>query len=115
MGTPTKDEVAERLARAHLELDSGVTHVFRLVSTPDREANPAEPIKLLEVYEHAIPSGVVPVHFPPHPASGLAFSAEIVQIAPEEFDLLRKRELALPDDWTIDCEYLRRDGGRPPS
>lgn len=107
MSIPDKNEAAEKLAQAHMQIDSGVTRIFRLVSSPDREADPAEPIKLLEVYEYAIPSGILPVHFPAHPASGLLYPTEIVQIAPEEFERVCNQELQLPEGWDLDQEYER--------
>ena len=107
MGTTTKDQEAERLARSYYEMDSGLTHIFRLVGPPEVEADPIEPIKLLEVYEYAIPTGIVPLNFPPHPASGLNCSVEIIQIAPEELEPVRNGELALPENWTIQQLYQR--------
>jgi hypothetical protein len=106
MNLPTKDEVAERLAEKHYIVDSGVTHIYRLKSTPDVESDPEEPIKLLEVYEHAFPSGIVPIYFNPHPPSGAFYPTQIVQIAPEEFPMLGI-ELELPRGWTLDREYPR--------
>jgi hypothetical protein len=110
MTMPTKDEVAERLARAHYSVDSGVSQIFRLMTDPEREADPREPIKLLEIYEHAIPIGeIVPIYFNPHPASGNYYPAEIIQIAPEEFEKLGT-ELKLPETWSISRPYERPDG-----
>ena len=116
METPTKDEVAEKIAREHYAIDSAVTRIYRLASSPEREADPAEPIKLLEVYEYAIPSGqVVPLHFPPHPASGAHYSTEIAQIAPEELEQLQADRLKLPLDWQIQYEYDPTGSKRSPT
>ena len=106
MDTPTKDEAAERLARAHFEIDSGVTRIYRLVRD-EQESDPGEPIRLLEVSEYAIPSGLIPLRFPSHPSSGQPYAAEIVQIAPEELELVRTEQLMLPEGWRIDQEYCK--------
>src|SRR6266536_2554770 len=95
---PTKDEVAERLAQAHYIVEPGIRRIFRVAGGVEAEANPREPIKLLEVNENTVPSGIVPVHFGPHPASGVPFSSQIIEITPEEFERLGT-DLQLPEGW----------------
>jgi hypothetical protein len=97
----------------HYAIDSGVREIYRLVSSTDREADPTEPIKLLEVYDYALPSGIIPIHFPPHPASGLTFPTEIVQIAPEELDQLRAKDLPLPEGWELGPLYPKSGRDHP--
>jgi hypothetical protein len=101
-----KDEVAERIALDHFAVDSGVSRIFRYRASSDLESDPKEPIKLLEVYDFAIPSGIVPVYLPPHLPSGIPFTTEIVQIAPEEYEKIGN-ELTLPDEWSAPIEYTR--------
>jgi hypothetical protein len=79
--------------------------IFRIVG-PD-ESHPREPIKLLEVNRNTIASGIVPLHFGPHAATGVCYPTVIVEITPEEFLELQRKRLALPDHWSLGEEYLR--------
>lgn len=108
----TKEEVAKRIAESHYEVDSGVTQIYRIRVSPEREADPKEPIRLLEVYQYAIPSGIAPVWLPPHPASGVPFPAIVVQLAPQEFEQLGG-SLKLPDDWRVDELPIAPPSGHP--
>ena len=56
---------------------AGFTHLYRLTGTAEVELRPAEPIKLLEVNEYTVPSGIMPLQFGPSPASGLDYSSII--------------------------------------
>ena len=94
--TPTKDEVAEQLAQGHYAIDSGLANIFRVVGPPEREADPDEPIKLLEVYEYAIPERARPDPLPAASAERPGLPAEIVQIAPEEFERLQAHDFGCP-------------------
>lgn len=98
---PTKDEEAMELARMHYEVESGLTHVFRINGPDDVENRPAEPIKLLEVNEYTVPSGIMPLQFGPSPASGLYFSCMILEVTPDEYLKIQTEELKLPHGWTI--------------
>lgn len=98
---PTKEEAAQSLAVMHYEVEPGLTHVFRIAGTADMEFNPAEPIKLLEVNEHTVPSGILPIQFGPSPAAGLHYSSVIVEVTPEEFSLIEAKKLPLPHGWQV--------------
>lgn len=90
-----------RLAKKHYEVEDGLTRIFRLHSKAELEANRAEPIKLLEVNENTVPSGVMPLHFGAAPTIGIPFPSIIVEVTPEEFTKIQRRELYLPKDWEI--------------
>jgi hypothetical protein len=62
---PTRDEEAVALAQRHYQVETGLTHVFRITGAADVEARPKEPIKLLEVNENTVPSGILPLQFGP--------------------------------------------------
>ena len=65
---PTKDEEAMALAQKHYELEAGLTQIFRITGIAELELRPVEPIKLLEVNENTVPSGIMPIQFgPPRP------------------------------------------------
>jgi len=104
-GMPPKDVVAERLAKAHFDIESGISRIFRIVGP--HETDSSEPIKLLEVNENTIASGIVPVHFGAHRSSGIVYPAIIVEITPDEFESMKRTELKLPDSWSLGQEYTR--------
>ena len=79
----TKGEVAEDLAKAHFDIDRGLERVIELEGGLEREA---DLIKLLEVNRDALPSGVQPLYFGAHPASGMFYPSVIVEVAPEEYE-----------------------------
>ena len=97
----TKDEEAKYLAEAHYQIDSGMRQVFRVIGPDDAEREPTEPIKLLEVNESTIPSGIMPLGFGPLPASGLHYPSIIIEITPEEFAKIRSQEWSLPHGWQV--------------
>lgn len=111
--TPSKDTVAERLADAHFDIESGIARIFRLIGP--REEDPRDPVKLLEVNENTVATGIVPVGFGPHAAGGIVYPSIIVEITPEEFERLREGQLLLPDGWVLGREYLKQRVGDAPS
>jgi len=96
-------EAAERLARSHYKVDPGIQAVYRLDGPDPNDRR----IKLLEVNEQTIPAGIVPVGFPPHPATGLHFQSVVIEVTPGEYERIRRRDLKLPDGWTIGDLYER--------
>jgi hypothetical protein len=98
---PTKDEEAIELARKHYRIETGLTQVFRLTGAADVEVRPTEPIKLLEVNENTVPSGIMPIQFGPSPASGLHYPSIILEVTPDEFQKIQHQELKLPNGWKV--------------
>lgn len=98
---PTKDEEAVELARKHYEFETGLTKIFRLKGAPEAEYRSGEPIKLLEVNENTVPSGILPLRFGPAPHVGLHHPSIIVEVTPDEFRMIQRRELALPHGWEV--------------
>lgn len=98
---PTKDEEAVELARKHYQIEVGLTQVFRITGPSEVEFRPNEPIKLLEVNENTVPSGIVPIQFGPSPASGLNYPFIIVEVTPNEFQRIQDRRLELPHGWSV--------------
>src|SRR5438046_1908095 len=96
-----KAEVAKELARKHYQVEAGLTQAFRITGKAEVEVVPAEPIKLLEVNENTIPSGVMPLHFGPAPASGIPYPSIIIEVTPDEFEKIKTHELKLPESWQI--------------
>ena len=103
---PNLDEETRELARRHYAVELGVKDIFVLRDNEDAAVVPggrpgAGSIKLLEVNENTVPSGIAPIKFGPAPASGIHFSTVIVEVTPEEFQRIQARELRLPAGWEI--------------
>jgi hypothetical protein len=96
-----KATVAKELAKRHYQAEAGVQTIIRLTGSAEVEVRHAEPIKLLEVNANTVPSGVLPVSFGPTPASGITYPSTIVEVSPEEFAKIKKRELKLPNGWRL--------------
>lgn len=96
-----KAEAAKELAKKHYQIEAGLTQIFRITERVEVEVIRAEPIKLLEVNENTVPSGVMPLHFGPAPASGIPYPSVIVEVTPDEFKKIQSRELKLPEGWEI--------------
>lgn len=104
---PAKDIEARELASRHFEVESGLTRVFRISGSPEAEFGPDEPIKLLEVNENTVPAGIMPIQFGPAPAAGLTHASIIVEVTPDEFEQIQRRELVLPHGWQVGDEIPR--------
>jgi hypothetical protein len=96
-----KCAAVKELAKKHYEVEDGLMRIFRLTGKAEVEASRSEPIKLLEVNENTVPSGVMPLHFGPVPALGIPFPSIIVEVTPDEFTKIKTRELKLPKGWEI--------------
>src|SRR5262245_15791174 len=92
-------EAAKELARKHYEIEAGRTHIFFITDKAEGQSNRGEPIKLLEVNENTVESGVMPLHFGPAPASGIPYSSIIIEVTPDELKRIQAHELKLPDGW----------------
>ena len=99
-----KDKEAVKLAQEHYRLEAGITRIFRITGSADVEFQPNEPIKLLEVNENTIPSGVMPLSFGPAPCIGITFPSTIVEVTPDEFIKIERNELKLPDGWKLELD-----------
>ena len=98
---PSKDVDARILAESHYRVEPGITKIFRIAGSAVVESQPNEPIKLLEVNQYSIPSGVMPLQFDAAPARGIHYPSIIVEVTPEEFGKIQTQELVLPAGWTV--------------
>jgi hypothetical protein len=96
-----KVKAAKELAAKHYQVEAGLKRIFRITGTAEVEAVPAEPIKLLEVNENTVPSGVMPLGFDAAPAAGIPFPSVIIEVTPSEFEQIQTKELKLPNGWGI--------------
>ena len=99
---PDKNAQARGLAEAHCRYEGGVTAVFGISGGADVEVRPDEPIKLLEVNENTIPTGVMPLYFDAAPERGIHFPTVVMEVTPNEFEKIKSNELKLPPGWFLD-------------
>ncbi len=99
-------EEAAALARAHYEIEPGLRAIYRLEGPDPDDLR----IKLLEVNEQTVATGIVPVGFPPHPASGLHFPSVVIEVTPQEYEALQSKQLNLPAGWEVRDVYQRPAG-----
>jgi hypothetical protein len=102
-----RETVARELAHKHYEIETGLTHVYWINSPVETGRGATEPIKLLEVNENTVPSGIMPLQFGPSPASGVHYPSVIVEVTPNEFERIRSGELRLPEGWSVGEEIPR--------
>jgi hypothetical protein len=107
-------EEAAALACAHYAVEPGLRAVYRLEGPDSTDSR----IKLLEVNEQTVPSGIVPVGFAAHPASGLHYPSVVIEITPQEYEALEQGRLTLPHGWEVKDSYERpteasRASGKP--
>ncbi len=109
---PTKEEVAEMLAREQYDVDEDVRAVYRLLS--DKEEDPEKPVTLLIVsdeYERPAPTIVLPLHFRAHPEKGRFYRYALAVVLPGEFERILSGDIALLPGYTLG----RLIAGRVPS
>jgi hypothetical protein len=103
--TPSKEEVARKLAEIHFNVEEGMRKIFRYTADPKVESLPTEPIKLLQVNENTFASGtVLPISFGPIKDKGIPYPSVIIEVTPEEFRRIQKHELKLPEGWRHQVE-----------
>jgi hypothetical protein len=101
----SKEVIAQRLAESHYGIEPSIRLIRRIVCA--READPREPVKLLEVNQATTADGIRPVYFGPHAASGIAFPSAIIEITPEEYESLLHDPSQLPEGWELGAELQR--------
>lgn len=106
-----REDVAKRLAQAHYRIEPAITQIFTIWDKPEYETLPNSPIKLLEVNENTIPSGIMPLRFDPVPASGISYPSVIVEVTPDEYEKIQNHELKLPEGWRIGIPLPRPAAG----
>src|SRR5689334_6044248 len=91
-----RQRVAQLLARRHYELEPAITEIVTIKLTGVNEGrSQTEPIRLLEVNGNTTPSGIMPLTFDAAPASGIDYPCIIVQITPDEYEQVKRKELRL--------------------
>jgi hypothetical protein len=103
----SKEAVAQRLAEAHYTIEPGIELIIRLLASTDQEADPKEPIKLLEVNRNTMADGIHPVFFGPHTGSGIFYPSIIVEVTPDEYVQIHRNPASLPNGWRLGAEFAR--------
>src|SRR5262249_21009147 len=103
VGCPMHDreEAAKFLAKRHYLFEPGITAIYPICSGAPSDLRADEPIRLLEVNENTIPSGIMPLRFDGVPSSGIQFPSVIVEVTPDEYEQIRKDQLKLPTGWIL--------------
>ena len=92
-------EVAEELARAHMEDDPETTDVFLAEATDE--------VRLVEVSgslgrEAPLDVEVFSVRFAAQPGNGVDYPSVIVLLSPQEWEAVKNDQLKLPSGWDKD-------------
>ncbi len=87
----TRLETAHFLAKAHYRVEPDLKHIFLLTS--DREDDPREPIKLLEVLDSTLADEIMPVSFAPDPARGIAYPCSIIEMSTRDFQARKTKTI----------------------
>src|SRR5205814_421461 len=100
----SKEAVAQRLAEAHYAVEPGIELIVQLVASAEREADPSEPIKLLEVNRDTTADGILPLFFSNRASSGIFYPSVIVEVTPEEYEEIQREPSRLPNGWRLGHE-----------
>ena len=93
-----KKDVARTLAEAHRRVDPEIRCIIRVVA--EREDDPAEPVKLLEVNSDTPRAGIVPIAFGAAPPE-VPFPSVIIEVTEDELKEIRSGSLPLPNGWRL--------------
>jgi len=96
-----REKAARKLAEKHYLLEPAITEIRTIRSPAANEAKATEPIKLLEVNEETVSSGIMPLGFDAAPASGMRYPSVIIEVTPDEYESIKKDELKLPNGWFL--------------
>jgi hypothetical protein len=93
-----KSKIARALAEAQRKADPEILCIIRVVA--DREDDPAEPVKLLEVNPDTPRAGIVPIAFGAAPPE-IPFPSVVIEVTEDELEDIRSGSLALPNGWRL--------------
>ena len=97
---------SKSLAAFHFKHDPDLLSVIRI--TAPAEETPDEPIKLLEINASTVSAGIMPVYF--GPSVLIPFASVIVEVTPDEYQLIQSKQLTLPDGWCLGEILFSRNG-----
>ena len=83
-----RQAVEESAALAQpFEVEPGLRAIYRLEGADPNDHR----IKLLEVNKQTVPTGIVPVGFPAHPASGVHYPSVVIEVTPQEYEAIQRK------------------------
>lgn len=91
----TVPEVAEELAKAHVEDDPKTTDVYFVEGVNDE-------VRLVEVtgsLGSGRPAEVLPFRFQAQPEQGVPYPSVVVLLSPSDWEAVEKDEVKLPPGW----------------
>jgi hypothetical protein len=98
-----KEIAAETLAASHYDAEPRLARIIHFTCSPDIEARPAEPIKLLEVNSAASHTKrLTTLHFKSSPS--IPFPVDLIEVTPDQYDRIQAKKLKLPAMWQIGKE-----------
>ncbi|MCP4109126.1 MAG: hypothetical protein GY749_26950 [Desulfobacteraceae bacterium] len=92
-----REDAARYMVTDLFEMEDSVIEVLRVIS--EGEESPNEPIKLLEVTEMTVKTGIIPVYF--GPSDDNPYPQVIIEITPDEYDDLKSKKITLPYNWSV--------------
>ncbi len=98
-----KDEVARELIDWHFSIDPRIQKIFWILSVAEEDEE--EAIKLLEIDAGASETGRVDA-FRFGPAGDITYPTEVALITPFEFELVKRRQLQLPEGWNLESAVI---------
>jgi len=105
MVSKSKLETAEQLAKGHFRVEPNLKHIHLVEPLDERDPN--DPIRLLEVVEGTLATGIIPVGFTADPAHGIEYPSIVIEISPAEYKSVRNGKVRFGErDWTIGKELL---------
>jgi hypothetical protein len=91
-----KDDVTDELVRHHFEIEPNIVAIYRVIG--DNEADPGEPIRLLQVNSDTLPTGeLMPFLF--RATADVPYQTVIAEVTPDELDALERQ--GLPAGWDL--------------
>ena len=95
---PNKNEIAKLLADAHRAIEPAISRIIRLVA--EREDEPREPVKLLEVNPATSPSGILPIAFAADPPE-VPYPSLVIEVTEAEYEQITAGALRLSAGWRL--------------
>jgi len=95
-----RDSLAAFYAHQHLKTDLAVKKVVYLPqNSPEREIRF---IEINDLMSERGPRDLVPIDFGIDMGQSSFHSLLVVDVTPEEWDAIEKKELAIPDEWSLE-------------
>ena len=96
-----RDTMARWYATRHFNTDPGIKHIYYLkANAPDRE------IRFLEINElmaERDADPIEPIDFGVDIGSESAHTLMVVDVTPAQWEKIRRNEIELPKDWSLDA------------